>query len=144
MQESVCACDACKKMCKTQPCIGTPEDIYKIVDAGFGEKLCPTTWLTGMATGTYHRPVRMLQPKALEDGSCAFLDENNMCTLHDLGLKPTEGRQSLHSDRLKSIKEFKESANYLTAMSWIDKNGYNEPIGELLKAGKKLSENGNK
>jgi hypothetical protein len=138
MKESVCACDACKKMCRTQPCIGTPDDIIKIVEAGYQDKLKPSIWMTGMATRTYHRPVHMLQPKSLEDGSCAFLDENNLCTLHDLRLKPTEGKQSLHSDRLKSIDEFKESANYLTAMSWIDENGYNDPIFELIKAQKKL------
>lgn len=32
-------------------------------------------------------------------GPCTFLDENNLCRLHDLDLKPTEGRLALCHNR---------------------------------------------
>src|SRR3972149_5808564 len=32
-------------------------------------------------------------------GPCTFLDEQNLCRLHDLGLKPTEGQLALCNDR---------------------------------------------
>ena len=33
-----CKCSLCKEQCHT-PCLGTPEDIEKIIDAGYGDKL---------------------------------------------------------------------------------------------------------
>ena len=142
MQESVCACDKCKKMCLTQPCLGTPDDIYKIIAAGHSSKLSLSYWLTGMVTDSFDRPVQMIQPKALEDGSCAFLDDQNLCTLHDLGLKPTEGKVAIHSE--KPVNDFKQTINYKVAMTWINKNGVNNPAAQLMQAASKSESNGNK
>lgn len=142
MEESVCACDKCKSMCLKQPCIGTPEDIYKIIAAGHSNKLSLSFWLTGLVTDSHDKPVEMIQPKALEDGRCAFLDDNHLCTLHDAGLKPTEGKLAIHSE--KPTGDFKETSNYKVAMTWIDENGYNNPAGLLMKAASKFESNGNK
>ena len=36
--ESSCACEKCSRMCHA-PCLGTPEDMQKLLDAGFGKRL---------------------------------------------------------------------------------------------------------
>jgi len=131
MKESECSCDACKKMCLHQPCLGTPLDILKIVEAGHGDKLAGSVWLTGIVTETHDKPVQMIQPLKTEKG-CAFLDEDCLCTLHDKGLKPTEGKIAHHSDKI--VSDFKETINYKVAMSWIDENGFNNPVSMILKA----------
>lgn len=98
MKESACSCQTCQKMCKTCPCIGTPIEIAKIVNAGFKDKVGSTIWMSGMVVGIYHKPVRMVQPLMIEGHGCAFLKEGNLCELHDLGLKPIEGRMATHTN----------------------------------------------
>jgi hypothetical protein len=130
MKETSCACDSCKRMCKHQPCLGTPKDILKIIAAGHGDKLAMSTWLTGLVVGVHDSPVQMIQPLNTENG-CAFLDEEGLCTLHDAGLKPTEGKIAHHSD--KPVDDFRDTINYKVAMSWIDENGVNNPLKMLVK-----------
>jgi hypothetical protein len=128
-KENECSCDTCKNMCKKCPCIGTPEDILNIINAGYGYGLSNTTWLTGMAAGEHNAPVQMIQPLKKDNG-CAFLDDSNLCILHDLGLKPTEGKISNHADT--PVNSFKETINYKVAMTWIDENGKNDPVTQLM------------
>lgn len=128
-----CACDACKQMCKHQPCLGTPKDILRIIKAGHASKLALSTWMTGLVTGTCDIPVDMIQPLQTENG-CAFLDSNGLCTLHESGLKPTEGKLAHHSDSQTEFQSFKDTANYKVAMTWLDEKGLNSPLKQLLKA----------
>ena len=97
IKETSCSCDKCKNMCRTAPCLGTPEDIIKICEAGFQGKIALTGWATGLVMGVYHKPITMLQAK-FENGKCSFLDDNDLCILHDLGLKPTEGKLAHHNE----------------------------------------------
>jgi hypothetical protein len=121
-------------MCKKQPCIGTPKDILKIIMAGHADKLAQSTWMVGLVSGEINRPIKMVQPLALENGHCAFLDENDLCTLHDLDLKPTEGRLSHHDDFKNFSGTFRDTINFKTALSWVDENGVNDPILSLINA----------
>ena len=41
--ESSCACEKCSRMCHA-PCLGTPEDMQKLMDAGFGKRLMFDDW----------------------------------------------------------------------------------------------------
>ena len=87
-RESTCSCSTCQHMCRVAPCLGTPSDILKIAEAGHADKLLITGWAAGVP---YNIPmVPMVQPKMTPTG-CIFL-VNNLCTLHEDGLKPTEGR----------------------------------------------------
>ena len=141
MVETACACDTCKNMCKIQPCIGTPEDIAKLVLAGHGSKMAKTTWMVGMLTGTTSAPIDMYQIMANEDNSCPFLDENNLCELHDAGLKPTEGRLSHHTDVETFTGDFMDTVNYKVAVSWVDEDGDNRATNQLVRAmGKQMTE----
>jgi len=136
--ESVCSCETCKNMCRRQPCIGTPDDIVKIIEKGYGDKLSLSYWCTGLVKGVVDKPIKMLQPTALANGHCAFLDKEGLCTLHNLGLKPTEGKIAHHSDSLRANEDFKETINYQVAMTWVDEKGKNDPFEMLLNSSKKL------
>lgn len=93
VSESFCSCNTCKKMCVDNPCIGTPKDIQKIIDAGFKKYLSSTIWAVSIRFGEL--PINIIAPLRLPTG-CAFLNEDGLCKLHDLGLKPTEGRLATH------------------------------------------------
>lgn len=138
IKESVCACSTCKSMCKRQPCIGTPEDIVKIIQAGHSSKLAFTVWGVGLATKTYDKPIEMIQPLQLDNGYCAFLDENELCSLHEAGLKPTEGKLAHHSLGIY-YGNFKETPPFKVAMTWVDDKGENNPTKQLIRAANKLS-----
>src|SRR4051812_31306994 len=84
-----CSCSECKKMCRTAPCIGTPEDILKIINAGYIHKLQVTLWGAGIPFGL--APLALVAPY-MEEHGCAFLSPEGLCELHDSGLKPTEGK----------------------------------------------------
>ncbi len=95
-----CDCDRCKEMCK-RPCWGLPHEIEAIMEAGFGHMLMHDCWYTQT-----ERQIDVISPAAdgyagqdapwLGSSECLFLDENEHCTLHDLGLKPYEGRVCRH------------------------------------------------
>lgn len=38
IRPSECSCEKCKNLCRT-PCLGTPEDINKLLEAGYGKRL---------------------------------------------------------------------------------------------------------
>jgi hypothetical protein len=106
-----CACDKCKSCCQ-RPCWGTPSEIQKLIDAGFN-RLMYDYWVRSNEEGGdidiicpalkgYENRAAPFWP----EGQCTFQDENGLCELHDLGLKPLEGRvvhckasfPSLHED----------------------------------------------
>lgn len=106
--EYECSCTKCVNMCKQRPCWGTPNEMKNIRDAGFGNRLMNDYWVEQPPTNdtdVYYdtlvespaivgyegkeAPVRPV-------GRCTFLTEDNKCELHDLGLKPLEGRTAIH------------------------------------------------
>ena len=87
---NACSCTTCQNMCKT-PCLGTPDDILKLIEAGYADRLAPTEWAYGLLVGTHTTTIMMMQPKLASNGYCTFY-KDGLCELHDLGLKPTEGR----------------------------------------------------
>jgi hypothetical protein len=99
--EHVCACDACKNMCETTPCWGTPQEMKKIIDAGLGDRLGIVTW-HGWGKSDVLAPARRgdegeEQRLSIFDRKmpCTFYREGK-CELHDKGLKPIEGRTAIH------------------------------------------------
>ena len=116
-----CKCQKCKQQCKT-PCLGTPEDILRLIKAGYKERLAITHWWVGIARGKLDFPVIMIQARQEENGYCTFF-RDGLCELHDLGLKPTEGRLSHHSITKENFK-FGKSLSWNVAKEWMDmRNG---------------------
>ena len=95
-----CKCSLCRMQCHT-PCLGTPQDIERLIDAGYA---------------VIDIPIPMIQAVA-GDEYCIFY-HNGLCELHDKGLKPTEGRLSHHSTRLDNFKASK-SISWNVAKEWL-------------------------
>ena len=55
---TVCNCERCKAQCHT-PCLGTPEDIERLIDAGYGNRLTLVWWCAGMIMGVTDTPIKM-------------------------------------------------------------------------------------
>lgn len=93
-----CSCDTCKEMCR-RPCWGTPEDAKKIIDAGYGHRLMRDFW--GGENGDQNTEILCPALKGHEGQKAPFFPrspdgctfwKDGLCELHDLGLKPTEGK----------------------------------------------------
>ena len=124
-----CKCQKCKQQCKT-PRLGTPEDILRLIKAGYKERLAITHWWVGIARGKLDFPVIMIQARQEENGYCTFFHDG-LCELHDLGLKPTEGRLSHHSITKENFK-FGKSLSWNVAKEWMDmRNG--EIVEEIIR-----------
>lgn len=77
-----CKCNKCKSQCQT-PCLGTPEDIEKIIDAGYADCIYKTEWASGIIMGVTTEMITMYQAEATDAGCIFFKD--GLCELHDLG-----------------------------------------------------------
>lgn len=113
-----CSCDKCKNMCKT-PCIGTVEDIHKIAAAGFANKLAPSKWAVGLMMGTHNKMIDIIVPLHNEKtGYCSFYS-NGLCELHNLGLKPTEGKYATCKEIIiKTKEELMETPLFKAIKTW--------------------------
>lgn len=112
-----CRCQTCVKQCRT-PCLGTPEDIMRLIEAGYIDRLAVTDWSVGLVLGRLNRIIPMVQPIKADNGFCVF-HKDGLCELHDPGLKPTEGRLSHHSIKADNIN-FRKSLSYNVAKEWED------------------------
>jgi len=115
---SSCSCEECRHQCTIAPCLGTPEDMKKLYDAGYGDRLADSKWAAGILLGVTDRMIDIIAP--LYDnskGSCTFF-KDGLCELHDLGLKPTEGRLSHHTTTKANFVPSKSIA-WNVAKTWI-------------------------
>lgn len=116
-----CKCEQCKSQCRTNPCLGTPEDIIRLIEAGYADRLAATTWLAGMKMGACDHPIEMIQPLYdNEKKACTFFT-NGLCELHDKGLKPTEGKLSSHLIQEDNFNP-KKSIAYNVAKTWEERS----------------------
>lgn len=120
-----CNCEKCRQMCHRTPCLGTPQDILAIIEAGYVDKVCYTEWAAGMYLGHISQPIEMVQIKSKgkgKDGECVFFHDGK-CDLHESGLKPTEGKLSHHE---VSIKELRKEYNltYQVAIEWVKEENF--------------------
>lgn len=72
---TACSCEKCKSQCRT-PCLGTPEDIERLIDAGYKDRLAPTEWLVGMLFGVIDRPGSWFRRKLRTDGVPSTMTES--------------------------------------------------------------------
>lgn len=97
-EETECNCEKCISMCSdNKPCWGLPEEIERIIELGYSDKLMLVYYLNKNL-----KPVQILAPAligyekkiapVIQRGRCTFLDSQNECILHKYELKPLEGR----------------------------------------------------
>lgn len=122
-----CKCKLCKQQCHKATCLGTPQDILRIIEAGYADHLCLTEWAAGMLMGCTNHVIMMVQIK--DDGEWCSFFHDGLCELHDKGLKPTEGKLSHHSIRIDNWTP-KKSISWNVAKEW--ENEDNLPIIEQI------------
>lgn len=93
-----CSCEQCARMCSRRPCWPTPDEAKKIIDAGYGDKLMLDWWDADENVG---HDIYLVSPACVgsegdnapywPETPCTFF-KDGLCELHDLGLKPIEGR----------------------------------------------------
>ena len=111
-----CDCERCRRQCMT-PCLGTPRDILRLIEAGHASRLSITFWAVGMLLGQIPFPILMVQVRQTPRG-CVF-HERGLCSLHEAGLKPTEGRLSHHSLTAENFS-FRRSLAWNVAREWLE------------------------
>ena len=112
---SECKCQRCKDQCKT-PCLGTPEDILKLIEAGYKKQLFFTYWAVAMYWGIFPDVIFMVQIEKTANGCVFFKD--GLCSIHNTGLKPTEGKLSHHSITAENLN-FSKSLPWNVAKEWL-------------------------
>lgn len=127
-----CSCEKCRNMCRT-PCIGTPEDIEKLIAAGYGNRLEITFWGVGVLAGVTDKIIKMIAPRQERNGWCTFRRPDGLCELHDKGLKPTEGRLASCKPKPKGWT-LRNDITVLTAMTWV-------PLQKMFTDAKFIAEN---
>ncbi len=135
-----CKCNRCKSQCEVAPCLGTPQDILKLIDAGYADKILPTVWAAGVAMKITDKIVNIyastqISRDKIGKGPCIFYKEG-LCELHDKGLKPTEGRLSHHSHTPETFTSAK-SLSWNVAKEWLDPA--NKPVIEEIERKLKLN-----
>jgi hypothetical protein len=105
MNGAACDCPECRAMCTRRPCWPTPEDARQLIAAGFGPRLMAEWWFDHAQDKTVFTLTPAIRGReggespAHPSGPCTFLNAAGRCELHDLKLKPTEGRLALCGNR---------------------------------------------
>ena len=123
-----CKCNKCKMQC-SHPCLGTPEDMLKIIGAGYEKRVMKILWTGAINLGLTDKEIPMITPLYdKEKKTCTFFT-NGLCELHDSGLKPTEGKLSHHSTELNEFNK-KKSIGWAVAKEWMSVS--DEEVKELV------------
>jgi hypothetical protein len=103
-EDAGCTCKECVDMCKHRPCLPTPKEADKLMDKGYASRLM-LDWYKDI-NNIY---IYIVSPALcsfegkydpdIPTGRCTFLTDKNLCLLHDLKLKPMEGRLALHGGK---------------------------------------------
>ena len=161
--ENECSCEKCASMCEHRPCWGTPNDVEKMMaqEPDLAKRLQEDYWVStpddirvpSPAVKGYEGRRAPLFPQ----GVCTFL-ENGLCTLHDKGLKPLEGRVAtckkgakitkMHEEmRADIVQSWNTPEGKATLAKWrrlvgIDKDAGAPPTGleMLMELGRMVSQ----
>lgn len=101
-----CSCIKCKSMCLASPCFPTPEEVVRLEKMGFGDQLSFAMFLNPDTL----KVEQVVAPKSKDGGffnQCVFHTTDGMCELHELGLKPTEGRLAHHDQPHENTVELR-------------------------------------
>lgn len=113
-----CRCPKCRAMCSHSVCLPTPKEARELLRRGYALRMAVYQFKPGSDSDSYVGPAT----KGREDevlnrtnyGACTF-HKDGLCELHDLGLKPLEGRATHHDRdwreaRLQVVKTWKGKA----------------------------------
>lgn len=130
-------CAVCVKSCQISPCYGPPEEIQRIIDAGFGDRL--SARLTPSNCVGIMPASKGSEGGQYSDGECTFLDANGKCELHSLGLKPMIGRILDCQDYSELSHDFQTEVGFQIIAEWETESGFNVAKQWLEKHSKELA-----
>lgn len=128
-----CKCSGCKSQCKQVPCLGTPADILKLIEAGYAQHIYPTDWHVGVLWGITDKVIPMYQLDNVQGHGCVLF-KDGLCSIHHTGLKPTEGKLSHHTHKTETFNK-KKSLSWNVAKTWLDP----ENVGIILRIEKLMN-----
>lgn len=117
VKRSSCSCDECKAMCRKAPCIGSPIWTVEAIKKYGKDKFASTEDASMKGIGLFYDSIYLVAPK-FENGKCIFLDENDLCTIHDD--QPEEGAYAHHKVPERLIQDVKEQGLEKVADSIIE------------------------
>jgi hypothetical protein len=89
-------------MCEHSTCLPTPEEASKLISRGYGARMATYAFSPDRERYRFVGPSivgceggRLLS--STKGGACTFRRDDGRCELHDLNLKPMEGRLAHHS-----------------------------------------------
>lgn len=87
--QSECSCQKCTNMCLDTPCFATPEDVIKLIEAKYGDRL-----MMDYISLPDDKDIEIITPARkgweqtdgrgyyINDGPCTFLNKEKLCELH--------------------------------------------------------------
>lgn len=107
-----CACEKCSFMCHS-PCCGTPEDIGLLMKAGYTDRLMLDDLEGGedMIKPALKGFEGRRSPWATSSKEGCTFWKDGKCELHDLGLKPIQGKLAHHSLTVRQNDKIGEYIN---------------------------------
>ncbi len=119
LKPSECSCRVCRQKCTEMVCLGTPDDIVRLINAGYTLLLRRVMMKVVMVHQRRVMDVGMIQLMS-DDNGCALFKDGH-CIVHHLGLKPTEGRYYLHPRNHKE-ETLMGVLTLAVAMEWLNDN----------------------
>lgn len=107
--EVSCDCEKCQNMCKG-PCCGSIEDMKKIIEAGYGDRLMlddvpgPLNQQDELKPALKGYEGKVAPWHLSSEEGCTFWKKGK-CELHESGLKPIGGKVAIHSDECPTAME---------------------------------------
>lgn len=112
IEPSQCDCLACQYMCHA-PCCGSVEDMEKLIEAGYGNRLMFDDLPSTSDGGNILKPAlkghegQQAPWETHSVSGCTFW-KNGKCELHDKGLKPIQGKLAIHGGNKSGSAKYAE------------------------------------
>jgi hypothetical protein len=100
MKPIQCRCPKCVSMCAHSACVPTPQEAQALIRAGYAKRMAIYQPFIGSSEQAVIGPAVVGAEggtRQRTEGRCTFHTADGKCELHDLGLKPLEGRIAHHS-----------------------------------------------
>lgn len=102
-----CTCEKCRRMCAASVCVPTPDEARTLIRRGYASRMSLYQPNGNSPVNAFVAP-SPTDPKArvlpnTNQGACTFFKEEK-CQLHDIGLKPLEGRLAHHDRDWREIR----------------------------------------
>jgi len=135
---SACSCNGCQAACMSSPCFPTPEQVERLINAGYKEDLRISFWADVTAQGADDKKFDIFKqlrivvaPKSkgkivVGDNilSPCSLFKDGKCMLHNKGLKPLEGTLIDHNMTQQDTVDIRN----MVCDTWVSDKGV-----EILK-----------